>query len=54
MKYIVQLVLFFALFLANPYSVFDNFIKLYFEIYKEKYPNDFRSLVDNGNTLINE
>ena len=40
--------------LSLAHSVFDNFIKLYFEIYKEKYPNDFRSLVDNGNALINE
>ena len=40
--------------LSLAHSVFDNFIKLYFEIYKEKYPNDFRSLVDNGNTSINE
>jgi DNA-binding SARP family transcriptional activator len=32
--------------LSLAHSVFDNFIKLYFELYKEKYPNDFRSLVD--------
>lgn len=40
--------------LSLAHSVFDNFIKLYFEIYKEKYPNDFRSLVDNGNTSLDE
>ncbi|MDP3914140.1 MAG: LamG-like jellyroll fold domain-containing protein [Bacteroidota bacterium] len=32
--------------LSLAHSVFDNFVKLYFELYKEKYPNDFRSLVD--------
>lgn len=31
--------------LSLAHSVFDNFAKLYFELYKEKYPNDFRSLV---------
>ncbi|MBW8333064.1 MAG: hypothetical protein K0M40_13655 [Prolixibacteraceae bacterium] len=40
--------------LSLAHSVFDNFVKLYFELYKEKYPNDFRSLVDNGNTSLDE
>ncbi len=40
--------------LSLAHSVFDNFIKLYFELYKEKYPNDFRSLVDNGNNSTDE
>ncbi|MDP2113158.1 MAG: hypothetical protein Q8K69_03760, partial [Bacteroidota bacterium] len=40
--------------LSLAHSVFDNFVKLYFELYKEKYPNDFRSLVDKGNTLAGD
>ena len=35
--------------LSLAHSVFDNFVKLYLEIYKEKYPHDFRSLVDKEN-----
>ncbi len=35
--------------LSLAHSVFDNFVKLYLEIYKEKYPHDFRSLVDSEN-----
>ena len=31
--------------LSLAHSVFDNFAKLYFELYQEKYPGDFKSLV---------
>jgi len=32
--------------LSLAHSVFDNFTKLYFELYREKYSGDFKSLVD--------
>ena len=32
--------------LSMAHSVFDNFAKLYFELYQEKYSGDFKSLVD--------
>lgn len=35
--------------LSMAHSVFDNFIKLYFELYQEKYSEDFKSLVTNEN-----
>lgn len=31
--------------LSLAHAVFDNFAKLYFELYQEKYPGDFKSLV---------
>lgn len=31
--------------LSLAHSVFDNFAKLYFELYQEKYPGDFKTLV---------
>jgi len=31
--------------LGIAHSVFDNFIKLYFELYQEKYPGDFKSMM---------
>jgi len=31
--------------LSLAHSVFDNFTKLYFELYQEKYPGDFKTLV---------
>lgn len=31
--------------LSMAHSVFDNFAKLYFELYQEKYPGDFKTLV---------
>jgi len=33
--------------LSMAHSVFDNFAKLYTELYQEKYSGDFKSLVDN-------
>jgi hypothetical protein len=33
--------------LSLAHSVFDNFTRLYFELYREKYSGDFKSLVDN-------
>lgn len=36
--------------LSLAHAVFDNFVKLYFELYQEKYPGDFKSLVS-GETL---
>lgn len=35
--------------LSLAHSVFDNFVKLYLEIYKEQYPHTFRSFVDKEN-----
>lgn len=31
--------------LSLAHSVFDNFVKLYYELYQEKYPGDFKSLL---------
>lgn len=31
--------------LGLAHTVFDNFVKLYFELYREKYPGDFKSMV---------
>jgi len=33
--------------LSLAHSVFDNFTKLYLELYQEKYSGDFKSLIDN-------
>ncbi|MFY9150603.1 MAG: LamG-like jellyroll fold domain-containing protein [Prolixibacteraceae bacterium] len=35
--------------LSLAHSAFDNFCKLYFELYKEKYPSDFKSFIDHEN-----
>lgn len=40
--------------LSLAHSVFDNFVKLYLEIYKEKYPHDFKSLPDRTNSLAGD
>jgi len=35
--------------LSFAHSVFDSFVKLYFELYQEKYSSDFKSLISIGN-----
>lgn len=35
--------------LGLAHTVFDNFVKLYFELYQEKYPGDFKSMISSEN-----
>lgn len=37
--------------LSLAHTVFDNFVKLYFELYREKYPGDFKSFVSGENEI---
>jgi hypothetical protein len=40
--------------LSLAHSIFDNFTRLYFELYQEKYTSDFKSLVDRNHHPVEE